>query len=64
MILLDKSKMLHKPVDRRRQIAIAYVRQNRIDGHRAILHGDSMIVAEIGYRVYQPLYRDNHSEVV
>jgi hypothetical protein len=61
VILLDESEMFRKPVDRRRQIAIADMRQNRIDRHRSIFHSDWMIVAEFGCRVSQSPSFDDYA---
>jgi len=63
VILLDESEMFRKPVDRRRQIAIADMRQNCIDRHRSIFHSDWMIVAEIRCRVYTSLCRDDYAPI-
>jgi len=56
VILLHESEMLHEPVDRSRQIVIAYMRQNGVDRHGTVFH-INWIVAEIGYRVYVTLRR-------
>jgi hypothetical protein len=61
VILLDESEMFHEPVNRSRQIPVRDMRQNGIDGHRAIFHANWMIVPDFGCRVYRLLCRQDQA---